>query len=490
MGFVLANFNSWIQADLHSRDTTGFRRYMMKRMEGFMPELQQMYNTVKDLLDRCIEARPETTSRKIYSFGRKSRRPTKGKKHRYAIHDSRNKGVDTLPDEALRLISDYGGLYTAKSMADTSRKLANIYNIPGLVDEIQTHRTSMEECNMYKDTLRQVDHVMHMMYSIMNQPNITPDEVTDILVNYDPMWFSLAETMYRKAQEYNTFAYTNELPMDYYGPSTHAYERARACADLLNSVGSFMSRFNSWVAIGNNSRQTARLRARQLKELELHLPEIGAFYDKVESLLNMCMESRPAPATSRKIYNFGMKGRRPRKGRKLRYAIEREDDEKNAIDQFTDWITGVLFDQLMDNDNGYIENIDENVYDKLVNADEQEDIPKRWTAVTNRDICIGNPFSFYGTLNKAIVELDKHLKRCADNPNELGTFDYWINRLKTPTAIRGLIYSNMRPVVASGASLDDMYTYADEKFTMESITNMLYEMIRHLYTTEDLIRLV
>ncbi len=339
--YLINRFETWVRADMHSRDRIGFRAREMKGLELHIPDVEEKYNNVKNLLARCIEARPASTSRQIYSFGRKSRRPIKGKKHRYAIDDrqddSGNKGLDSLPDEALRLISDYGGLYSAKSMADTSRSLRGVYNVPGLVDEIKTHRASMEECNMYKDTLRQVDHVMHMMYSIMNQPNITPDEVTDILVNYDPMWFSLAETMYRKAQEYNTFAYTEEVPMDYYGPSTHAYERARACADLLHSVGSFMSRFNSWVTIGNNSRQTARLRARQLKELELHLPEISAFYDKVESLLNMCMETRPAPTTSRKIYNFGMKGRRSTKGKK-KYAIDdRQDDSGNkGLDSLPD----------------------------------------------------------------------------------------------------------------------------------------------------------
>ena len=242
--------------------------------------------------------------------------------------------MDRLPDELIRHISDYGGIYTAKNIADTSRSLANVYNIPSLVEGVRSHRASMEECKMYQDTLREVSHAMEIMYYIMtDHPNISPEEGEDMLLNYDPMWFTLSERMQEKAEEYlDSLPYSYWSYLGHYGPDTHEYTRAKTCSDLLYFTGMFIARFNSWVKANLHSRDIEEFRTYQMRILQSSIPEIQTLYNTAESLLARCIEARPE-STYRDIYSFRVRSRRPRKpirrkGRKARKSKKSKTGRK------------------------------------------------------------------------------------------------------------------------------------------------------------------
>ncbi len=396
--------------------------------------------------------------------------------------------MDRLPDELIRHISDYGGLYTAKNIADTSRTLANVYNVPGLVDEIQSHRASMEECRMYEDTLREVDHVMQMIHYMLfsEDPNISSYDAEDMLLNYDPMWFTLSDRMQEKAEEYmDTLPYTDWVRTGHYGPDTHAYMRAKACANLLNSVAFFMNRFETWVKADMHSRDRIGFRTREMKGLEVHIPDIKEEYNTVKNLLDRCIEARPE-STSRNIYSFGRKSRRPTKGKrakKHRYALR---GGRDMINRITQSIVDDVLPMVIEEVNSYNDLVP-SIYHFFKNSFPQGE-EKTWVGVFGRHVCENSPFSFYGPLNTAILALNEHLYAC-NNVNNQGTIEYWINETTSPLALSDMIYDFIYDLVARGKDIDTIYRYIHTRFSKPAFTHTLYTTIRTMFITSDIARL-
>lgn len=426
--------------------------------------------------------------------------------------------LNRLPDELIRHISEYGGVSTAKNMAQTSSFLRNIYDVPELIRAIKdidsnediladldTRIQRMLNDNMYevgyfenahsrlKNVLSLVRFVLSVILEVTSDPNISPGVAESILRAKFPRWFYVSGYIRRMRDEYDGYWSRESMWGEEQGPNSIEAISKFECMELLDITLHLLYVFDGWVFENmryKNRDMFHRGILRIMKRVFVKYKAVENLYDSYTYSIskitpNMYSRNEYIDGEAGPSSRYSIASRRPTKlkGKKHRYGLNiRPNININNLirDELIQQYEQSIMDNIFENKNLIHEEIFDRLYEEALGKDNgSEDV---WRLEWADNMCVDIQYKHIdieGNIEYAILFTEGFLKGTC---NEIdGTPSYWIDDMIF--AVRDMIYDTITENMNNPYFEEIM----EETFDIQNIINKFYNDLRMLMMNSDIV---